>query len=150
MAEIYNIGAGLTFYDVSKAVGEGMPNNMDDVMLVQWLLKHHFERPDKRAMLGNLWSIPVINGVVGRMLIEIIKIYQYDANLNVNNADIAMDGRVYPIQACGGVNKSVMVYANFSMAGHFKKFYSNPKSDPIVGFDVKAMFDRIGGVAHPS
>jgi len=147
MAEIYNVGAGITFYNVGKAVGEGMPNNIDDVMLVQWLLKHHFERADKRAMLGSVWSIPVINGIVGTQLVEIIKIYQYDADLNVRNADLALDGRIYPIQACGGLNKSAMAWLNLSIAGHFKKFYANPKSDPIVGSDVKTMFDHIGDVA---
>ena len=146
MAEIYNLGAGITFYNVGWAVGDGMPNKMDDVMLVQWLLKHHFERADKRTMMGSRWSIPVINGMVGTQLIEIIKIYQYDANLNVSNADLPLNGRIYPIQACGGLNKSVMALANLSIAGHFKKFYANPKSDPIVWSDVKVMFDRIGAV----
>lgn len=144
MAEIYNLGAGITFYNVSKAVGDGMPNQMDDVMLVQWLLKHHFERTDKKAMLGSKWSIPVINGVCSAQLIDIIKIYQYDANLNVKNGDLPLNGRVYPIQACGGLNKSVMALVNLSIAGHFKKFYGDPKSDPIVGTDVKAMFARMG------
>ena len=147
MAEIYKVGSEITFYNVSRAVGDGMPNCPDDVMLVQWLLKHHFERTDKRAMLGSSWAIPVINGIVGTELIDIIKIYQYDANLNVRNADLPLNGRIYPIQACGGLNKSVMALVNLSMAGHFKKFYANPKLDPIVSYDVKSMFDRIGGVA---
>jgi hypothetical protein len=147
MAEIYKVGAGITFYNVSKAVGEGMPNNSDDVMLVQWLLKHHFERADRRAMLGSRWAIPVINGVAGPHLVEIIRIYQYDANLNMKNADIPLDGRIYPVQACGGLNKSAIALVNFSISGHFKKFYADPKSDPIVWSDVKAMFDRMGGLA---
>jgi hypothetical protein len=41
----------------------------------------------------------------------------------------------------------VIALANLSMAGHFKKFYGNPKSDPIVWSDAKAMFDRIGAAA---
>src|SRR4029079_18065359 len=130
--------------NVSWAVGEGMPNGTDDVMLMEWMLKHHFERPDKKAMLGNRWAIPVISGVVSPQLIEIIKIYQYDANLNVRGADLPLNGRIYPIQVCSGLNKSPMALVNLSVAGHFKKFYANPKSDPIVHYDVKAMFDRLG------
>lgn len=147
MAEIYELGAGVSFYNVSWGVGDGMPNKMDDVMLVQWLLKHHFERFDKKSMLGDIWSIPVINGICGSQLIEIIKIYQYDATRNIKNGDIPMNGRIYPIQACGGLNKSAVALLNLSVAGHFKKSYANPKSDPIVYSDVRAMFDRVGGVA---
>jgi hypothetical protein len=99
-------------------------------------------------MLGGRWSIPVINGIVGTQLIEIIKIYQYDANLNVWGADLPLNGRIYPIQACGGLNKSVIALANLSIAGHFKKFYANPKSDPIVWTDVKTMFDGLGATAR--
>ena len=142
MSKIYDAGSGVKFYNVSHAVGEGMPNSTDDVMLVQWLLKHHFQRTDKKAMLGNVWDINVVNGVCSPQLIEIIKIYQYDANLNIRGASMPLNGRMYPIQTCGGLNKSPLALINLSVAGHAKKFYLNPKTDPSVYSDAKAMFDR--------
>lgn len=142
MSKIFDVGSGVKFYNVSHAVGEGMPNSPDDVMLVQWLLKNHFSRSDKRAMLGNIWSIPVINGICSPQLIEIIKIYQYDAMLNVRGANFTINGKLYPIQVCGGLNKSPIALVNLSIQGHFKKYYDNPKSDPMVFSDCKAMFDR--------
>lgn len=142
MSKIYDVGSGVKFYNVSHAVGEGMPNSMDDVMLVQWLLKHHFERSDKRAMLGEIWSVGVINGICGPELIEIIKIYQYDANRNIRGASFPINGKIYPIQVCGGLNKSPLALVNLSVSGHAKKYYENPKSDPLVYSDAKAMFDR--------
>jgi hypothetical protein len=142
MAKIYDVGSGVKFYNVSHAVGEGMPNSPDDVMLVQWLLKRHFERSDRKAMLGKVWAIDVINGICSPQLIDIIKIYQYDANLNVRGASLALNGRMYPIQSCGGLNKSPIALINLSVQNHFKNFYGNPKSDPFVFSDAKAMFDR--------
>jgi hypothetical protein len=142
MAKIYDVGSGVRFYNVSHAVGEGMPNSPDDVMLVQWLLMNHFLRPDKKAMLKDIWDVNVINGICGTHLIEIMRIYQYDANLNVRGASMPLNGRFYPIQTCGGLNKSPVALINLSVQGHFKKFYENPKTDPKVFNDAKAMFDR--------
>jgi len=144
MAEIYSLGGSINMYNVSYGVGEGMFNKMDDVMLVQWLLKHHFSRADKRQKLGKHWDITVINGIWSKNLDEIIKIYQYDCMMNCNGADLDLNGKIYPIGGCGGANKSVMVYLNLSMSGHYKHYYESPKSDPTVWSDVKAMFDRCG------
>lgn len=146
MAEIYDIGAGNKFYNVSYGVGDGMFNKPDDVMLVQWLLKHHFARADKKERLGKIWSVNVINGVWSPMMADILKIYQYDASLSVAGADIPLNGKIYPIQGCGGLNKSAVALLNLSVSGHFKQYYHSPKSDPIVYSDVKAMFDRCGTV----
>jgi len=146
MAEIYDVGAGVKFYNVSYGVGDGMFNKTDDVMLLQWLLKHHFERSDKKAILGNVWTVNVINGVWGPMMSDILKIYQYDVSLNVKGGDIPLNGKAYPIQACGGLNKSAVAQLNLSVAGHYKSYYHSPKTDPMVYSDVKAMFDRCGTI----
>jgi hypothetical protein len=144
MAKIYDVGSGVKFYTVSHAVGEGMPNSTDDVMLVQWLLKRHFSRNDKRAMLGNnIWAVDVINGVCSEQLIEVMKIYQYDAMLTVRGAQLKLNGKFYPIQTSGGLNKSPVAMLNLSVSTNFKKFYDNPKSDPFVYSDAAAMFDRM-------
>ncbi len=136
----------MKFYNVSWAVGEGMPNNPEDVMLVQWMLKRHFMRSDRRAMLGNnVWGINVINGVRGSELIEVIKIYQYDTALNVRGSKMKLDGKIYPIQSCPGVNHSPMALINFSVASNFKTFYDNPATDPLIVMETKAMVERCFG-----
>jgi hypothetical protein len=134
----------MQLYNVSWAVGEGMPNNPDDVMFVQWMLKRHFSRNDKRALLGKHWDIHVLNGVCGEALIDIIRIYQYDAILNVPGVKYKLDGKLYPIQSChGGVNHSPIVSLNFSVGSNFKKFYDNPASDPfIVSSEMREMLKR--------
>ncbi len=144
MAEIYSLGGSINMYNVSYGVGEGMFNKMDDVMLVQWLLKHHFARGDKRARLGKRYFIDIINGVWGTMLSDLVKIFEYDCMMTISGADLDLNGKVYPIGGCGGANKSVMVYLNLSMSGHYKHYYDSPQSDPTVYPDVKAMFERCG------
>jgi len=146
MAEIYKLGGSIDMYNVSYGVGDGMFNKMDDVMLVQWLIRNHFSRMDKRSRLGSRYHLDIINGVWGKSLGELIKIYQYDANMTVTNCDLDLDGKIYPIQGCGGPNKSALVWLNLSMSGHAKSYYHNPKSDPAVYYDVKQMFDRCGTV----
>ncbi|MBL8211427.1 MAG: hypothetical protein JNK87_11975 [Bryobacterales bacterium] len=150
MAEIYNLGAGITFYNVSKAVGDGMPNQMDDVMLVQWLLKHHFERADKKAMLGSKWSIPVINGVCSATLIDIIKIYQYDANLNVKNADMPLNGAGVSDSGMRRVEQVSDGAGELEHRGAFQKVLCGSEVGPDCGDgcegDVWADGDGEGGV----
>jgi hypothetical protein len=145
MARIYE-NSGLKLYNVSWAVGDGMPNGPDDVMLVQWMLKRHFMRSNKSAMLGNnIWGINAINGVCSDELIEIIKIYQYDAALTVPGARMTLNGKIYPIQSCKGLNHSPMALLNFSVHTNFKKYYENPQTDPLLTRDIKAMLDRAFG-----
>lgn len=143
MAKIYDVGSGVKFYSISHAVGEGMPNTMDDVMLVQWLLKRHFERADKKALLGRVYAIDVINGICDRSLIDVIKIYQYEANLNVRGAYYKLDGRIYPLMAGKHLNENPLPSLNLSVAGHCK-YYKNPMADPGIYSDAKAMFQRCG------
>lgn len=145
MAKIFDVGSGVRFYSISYAVGEGMPNFTDDVMLVQWLLKRHFERPDKKALLGRVWNIDVINGICSPQLVDIIKIYQYDANLNVRGARYKLDGKIYPLMAGKALNENPLPSLNLSVSGH-SKYYKNPTADPTVYSDLKAMFQRCGTV----
>lgn len=145
MAKIFDVGSGVKFYSISYAVGDGMPNFPDDVMLVQWLLKRHFERADKRAMLGNVWNVDVINGICSQQLIDIIKIYQYEANLNVRGARYKLDGKIYPLMAGKALNESVLPSLNLSVSGH-SKFYKNPATDPMANRDLKSMFERCGSL----
>lgn len=144
MAEIYQLGGSIRMYNVSYGVGDGMLNNREDVMLVQWLLKRHFARPDKRALLGKTWYIDILNGTYGSFLGDMIKIYQYDAVQSVSNCHFPLNGKIYPIQACNGPNNSVMALLNLSVSGHFKQYYHSPKSDPCVFTEAKEMFERCG------
>jgi len=79
MAEIYKLGGSIDMYNVSYGVGEGMFNKMDDVMMVQWLLKHHFQRSDKKPKLGKIWAIDIVNGVWSKQLDEISGDYPVSA-----------------------------------------------------------------------
>src|SRR4051794_30619063 len=146
MSEIYNVGSGVKFYNVSYGVGDGMLNKSDDVMLVQWLLKRHFDRADKKAKLGSVWSINVINGVWDSMTSDVMKIYQYDVCLSVAGGYLALNGKAYPIQACGGLNRSALALLNLSVAGHHKQYYHSPKTDPAVYSEAQAMFERCGTI----
>ena len=56
-----------------------------------------------------------------------------------------LDGKIYPIQSCPGVNYSPMALINFSMQTNFKKFYDNPSTDPLLGSETKAMLARCFG-----
>jgi hypothetical protein len=135
--------SGMTLYNVRWAVGDGMPNNSDDVLLVQWMLKRHFMRSDKQALLGKQWQIHALTGSCGEELVEIIKIFQYDIALNTWGSKMKLDGKIYPIQSChGGVNHSPMMYLNFSVQSHFKKYYENPATDPLVIGGVREMLTR--------
>lgn len=147
MPRLYE-NSGMTLYNVSWAVGEGMPNNSDDVTFVQWLLKRHFMRNDKQALLGKKWQIHAFTGSCGEELVDIIRIFQYDVALNTPGAKVKMDGKIYPIQSChGGVNYSPMMYLNFSVHSYFKKYYENPASDPLLIGSTKEMLTRSLGLS---
>ncbi len=145
MPKIHDVGAGVRMYNVSHAVGDGMPNSKDDVLLVQWMLKVHFNRADKKAMLGQVWKMETLTGTCSQELIEIIKIYQYDANLNIRGARLKLDGKIYPIQVCPGLNQSPLALLNLSVAGH-SKFYKAPARDPSLYSEARTMFERCGTV----
>ena len=78
MPEVMNFANAAKIYNLTYAVGDGRANKRDDVMLVQWLLKRHFSRPEKKAILGGKWDIFLINGTYDEDLCNLIKIYQFD------------------------------------------------------------------------
>jgi hypothetical protein len=142
MPEILQIDSAIKIYNLNYAVGDGCANKPDDVMLVQWLLKRHFERADKKAMLGSIWSIPVVNGVYSQALSDIIKIYQYDIIMSNRACKADIDGKIFPVRQIAAVNKYPLFYINISVGHHYKNFYKNPKSDPYVHSAVKPIFDK--------
>jgi hypothetical protein len=146
MAEICVLDPSFKIYGISSSVGDGCANKSDDVMLVQWLLKRHFDRYDKKALLGTIWFVNVVNGVYSKMLSEVIKIYQYDAIKNVPGCKMDIDGKIPPVKGVSNMNKSAILYLNLSVMGHFKNYYKNPKSDPYVYSEAKAMFDKCGSM----
>ena len=85
-------------------------------------------------------------GVWDGMMSDVLKIYQYDANLNAPRAYVPLNGRAYPIQACGGLNKSALALLDLSVVGHSKRCYHSPQTDPVVYSEAKAMFDRCGTI----
>lgn len=145
MAKIHDVGSGVKFYSISHAVGEGMPNSKDDVLLVQWLLKQHFDRPDKKQLLGRVWQIHALTGTCTPELVDIIKIYQYDANLNVRGARYKLDGKIYPLMSGKALNENPLPSLNLSVAGH-SKYYKTPSMTPGATMELKQMFERCGSV----
>ncbi len=109
------------------------------------MLKAHFNRADKKAMLGQVWRMDTLTGTCSQEMIEIIKFYQYDANLNVRGARLKLDGKIYPIQTCAGLNQSPLALLNLSVAGH-SKFYKAPVKDPSLYSEAKSKFERCGAV----
>jgi hypothetical protein len=142
MPEVLQIDPAIKIYNLNYAVGDGCANKSDDVMLVQWLLKRHFERGDKKALLGNIWSIPVVNGVYCQTLSDIIKIYQYDVIMSNRGCKADIDGKIFPVRQVAAVNKYPLFYMNLSVGHHYKNFYKNPKTDPYVHSAVKPIFDK--------
>lgn len=144
MPEIMNFAGVSKIYNLTYAVGEECANRPEDVMLVQWLLKRHFSRADKKTLLGNRWDINVINGIYDESLCDMIKIFQFDFMKNNSTAKYHMDGKMFPVRDVSNPGKYPLLHLNFSVQSYFKKYYENPKSDPFSWQMFNQMIDKCG------
>jgi hypothetical protein len=150
MPEIFDISGEDTgqyvyrVYNLKYAVGEGCSNPTHEVMLVQWLLKRHFERKDKKKMIEKFHLI--VNGVYSSSLADIIRIYQYDVIQNSVRTNVKMTGQLFPIRQLTEIDKYALVNLNMSVKSYFEDFYKNPAKDPFLPFEFKAVMGGLGKI----
>jgi len=142
MPEMLNFAGAAKLYNLTYAVGPNCANKRDDVMLVQWLLKRHFSRPDKKSLLDPAYDVGVLNGTYSEELCDIIKIFQYDQRKTNRAAKYRMDGQIFPIRDVNNPGKYPLVHLNFSVQSYFKKYYEAPKLDPLAWSEFNNMIEK--------
>ncbi|MBL8178551.1 MAG: hypothetical protein JNK48_28015 [Bryobacterales bacterium] len=129
-------------WNTTYAVGEGCANHTDDVLLVQWMLQKHFQRPDKKALLGNGFKVPT-HGTCDQTTLDIIRIFQMDIIRNKgNDTKVQMNGQVFPVRQLQHIEKYTLAYLNYVVRLHYPNYFRNPGLDPKIPSYLKILFGR--------
>jgi hypothetical protein len=150
MPEIFDLSGedtgdyALRIYNLKWAVGEGCANPTHEVMLVQWLLKRHFERKDKKSMVNKFWLM--VNGQYDKQLADIIRIYQYDVIQSSARTRVEMTGQLFPVRQLQQLDKYALVNLNMSVKSYFSDYYKNPAKDPFLPHEFKAVMGALGKI----
>lgn len=119
---------GGTFYNVNFAVGNNAPNKRDDVLLVQWMLKHVYA---DHPLLSPPEAKPLkVDGWIGPQTIKWIKAFQ--ADMRRAGRQCALDGRVDSARkAFGAVSKLpyTILWLNSVFLAANPVVYADPASD---------------------
>lgn len=129
-------------WNTTYAVGEGCANYADDVLMVQWMLQKHFQRPEKKALLGKGFAVPM-HGDFDRATLDVLRIFQMDLIRNKGeNTQVHMDGQVFPVRRVQELTKYTLTYLNYSVRQHYPNYFKNPGLDPKIPGYLKVLFGR--------
>ena len=129
-------------WNTTYAVGEGCANHHDDVLMVQWMLQKHFQRPEKKLLLGKGFAIPT-HGDCDQSTLDVIRIFQMDCIRNKGSqTKVQMNGQVFPVRQVSVIEKYSLVYLNYNLRLHYPQLFRNPGLDPKIPSYLKILFGR--------
>lgn len=129
-------------WNTTYAVGEGCANYADDVLVVQWMLQKHFQRPDKKVLLGNGFRVPM-HGDCDRATLDVIRIFQMDLIRHKGDTTkVSMNGQVFPVRQVKEIEKYTLAYLNYNLLLHYPNYFRNPGLDPKIPGYLKILFGR--------
>jgi hypothetical protein len=120
------------YFDVSQRVGQNCPNNRDDVMLVQYLLKKSFQGTQR-------WS-PVVPPSGARIdgnfsYYELYSILHYQLSNAYTGRGGFIDGIISPthghLHTVNNVQYTI-IYMNLTLGAFHPQVLANPSSDPDI------------------
>jgi hypothetical protein len=152
MPEVLDLGGGdvhdphLKIYNLDYAVGDSCSNKLGDVVLIQWLLKRHFSRKDKKQLLGDKFWLEV-TGYIDSNTIDVIKVYQYDLLRTSKNSTCKIDGNIFPVRQLTELTKYELVNLNMSVHSYFPKQFRHPETDNFLTSEYKGIISRAGAIS---
>ena len=151
MPEIMNVAgeggtdfAYLKIWNLTYAVGDECANKPHDVMLVQWLLTRHFERKDKKKLIGDVGTI--VNGIYNDQTSYMLKVFQYDVIRSQSMTEVKMDGQIFPVRQVTKLRKYALVPLNMSVHSYYQKYFRNPHLDPLLPGEFKQVLSKCGKI----
>jgi hypothetical protein len=129
-------------WNTTYAVGEGCANHTDDVLVVQWMLQKHFQRPDKKALLGKGFTVPTHGGCDNATL-DVIRIFQMDLIRHKGESTkVSMSGQVFPVRQVQELTKYTLAYLNYNLCLYYPQLFRNPGFDTKMSGYLKVLFSR--------
>lgn len=129
-------------WNTTYAVGEGCANYNDDVLMVQWMLQKHFQRPEKKSLLGTGFKVPM-HGTCDQATLDVIRIFQMDLIRHKGDTTkVQMNGQVFPVRQVQYIEKYTLAYLNYNLRLHYPNYFRNPGLDPKIPQYLKLLFGR--------
>ncbi len=127
------------FYNVSMAVGLNAPNQRDDVMLVQYMLKRVYEKPVyPKFTLSQQRGEMTVDGICGPVTARWIGHFQTDVRTTGANVlvDWRIDRALAGMASISGTEYTIHLL-NDAFRAHYPDIYENMQGDPDVPPEVR-------------